>query len=250
MTPDASKQPGPNRQRLDDPAQQMLVFERQLLKRDNVELGATNYLHHGSFITDLIPQAGRDGLHCIDMAHSLTGASESELGALPGRPNQELTAQVYAQLRRIAEVRLSSQRAGHTLQATALVHEAFLKLQGHPSIFAGDRGHFYRVAAEAMRQILIDHARSKACQKRGGVNRRAMTDVANLACEQDPEEILALEEAIRRFEKVQPRSAEVVKLRFFAGLSVEETADVTGLSVRTVNREWKFARAWLFKELG
>jgi RNA polymerase sigma factor (TIGR02999 family) len=160
-----------------------------------------------------------------------------------------LTAQVYAQLRRIAEVRFSAQQVGHTLQATALVHEAFLKLQRHPSVFAGDRGRFFRVAAEAMRQILIDHARAKGRQKRGGPSRRSMADVAELAAEQNPDEIMALDEALRRFEKVQPRAAEIVKLRFFAGLSVEETAEVTGLSVRTVNREWKFARAWLYKSL-
>ncbi len=188
--------------------------------------------------------------YTASMATSPTEASGSELGVLQGGIQQDLTAQVYAQLRRIAEVRFSSQQAGHTLQATALVHEAFLKLQKHPSIFAGDRRHFFRVAAEAMRQILIDHARTKGRQKRGGANRRAIGDVADLAAEQDPEEIMALEEAIRRFEKVQPRAAEVVTLRFFAGLSVEETAEVTGLSVRTVNREWKFARAWLYKELG
>jgi RNA polymerase sigma factor (TIGR02999 family) len=184
------------------------------------------------------------------MSDAPSSASESQLDPLPVNLQQDLTAQVYNQLRRIAEVRFSRQQAGHTLQATALVHEAFLKLQKHPSVFAGDQRHFYRVAAEAMRQILIDHARSKGCQKRGGANRRAIGDVAELAAEQDPEEIMALEEAIRRFEKVQPRAAEVVNLRFFAGLSVEETAEATGLSVRTVNREWKFARAWLYKELG
>lgn len=161
----------------------------------------------------------------------------------------DLTAEVYAQLRRVAEIRLAGQRAGHTLQATALVHEAFLKLQSHPSIFAADRGYFFRVAAEAMRQILVDHARRRGRQKRGGGCRRSMGDVADLAAENSGEEIMALEEAIRRFEQAEPRAAEVVKLRFFAGLSVEETAEVTGLSVRTVNRDWKFARAWLYKAM-
>jgi len=185
------------------------------------------------------------------MASPLRSASDPKTGAPRVSSEQDLTAQVYAQLRRIAEVRLSSQQAGHTLQATALVHEAFLKLQKHPSALLGERAHYFRIAAEAMRQILIDHARARGRQKRGGAaNRRSMRDVAELAAEQDPEEILALEEAIRRFEKAQPRAAEVVKLRFFAGLSVEETAETTGLSVRTVNREWKFARAWLFRELG
>jgi len=161
----------------------------------------------------------------------------------------DLSTQVYEQLHRIAVHRIATQQTGHTLQATALVHEAYLKLQDHPQLAAIERGHFFRLAAEAMRQVLIDHARSKARQKRGGGRRRAMSDVAQLAAEQDSDEIMALEEAIRRFEQAEPRAAEIVKLRFFAGLSVEDTAQVTGLSVRTVNREWKFARAWLFNAL-
>ena len=163
---------------------------------------------------------------------------------------QSLSTQVYERLHRIAVNRLAGQPAGHTLQATALVHEAYLKIQAVPALSAIDRAHFFRLAAEAMRQVLIDHARSKGRQKRGGGGRRrAMSDVAQLAAEQDPDEIMALEEAVQRFEGEQPRAAEIVKLRFYAGLSIEETADVTGLSVRTVNREWKFARAWLFNAL-
>lgn len=164
-------------------------------------------------------------------------------------PSPDLSAQIHDQLRQIASVRLATQKPGHTLQATALVHEAYLKLRQHPSLFAADPAHFYRVAAEAMRQILIDHARARVSQKRGGGNRRVVADVAELAADQDPAEIMALEEAIRRFEEVEPRAAEIIKLRFFAGLTVEETAEVTGLSVRTVNREWTFARAWLYKAL-
>src|SRR3954452_7250557 len=161
----------------------------------------------------------------------------------------DLSTKIHEQLRQIATVRLASQKPGHTLQATALVHEAYLKLRHHPSLFTADPAHFYRVAAEAMRQILIDHARARASQKRSGGNRRAVADVAELAADQDPAEIMALEEAIRRFEQVEPRAAEIIKLRFFAGLTVEETAEVTGLSVRTVNREWTFARAWLYRAL-
>ena len=177
--------------------------------------------------------------------------ADSPRGSDPARENvrQDLPAQVYAQLRRIAAGRLASQAPGHTLQATALVHEAFLKLQQHPSVFKVERAHFFRVAAEAMRQILVDHARSKGRQKRGGDRRRAIADVAQLAAEQCSDEIMALEEAVCRFEQIYHRAAEVVKLRFFAGLSVEETAEVTGMSIRTVNREWKFARAWLYKAL-
>lgn len=167
----------------------------------------------------------------------------------PNPIEKDLSTQVYAQLHRIAAARLRSQNTGYSLQATALVNEAFLKLRGSPQLQFVDRNHFYRVAADAMRQILIDHARSGARLKRGGSHRRTMSDVAQLAAEQDSDEIMALEEAMRRFEVIEPRAAEVVKLRFFGGLSVEETAEVTGLSVRTVNREWKFARAWLFNAL-
>lgn len=142
------------------------------------------------------------------------------------------------------------ERAGHSLQATELVHEAFLKLQSHPSLLVADRARFFHAAADAMRRILIDHARTRGRQKRGGGMKRAVSDVAELAAEQDPEQILALDEAIHRLEAEEPRSAQVLKLRFFTGLSVAETAEVIGLSERTVKREWQFARAWMFRALG
>jgi RNA polymerase sigma factor (TIGR02999 family) len=183
------------------------------------------------------------------MSDTALDAQVSEPTSPGARVDQDLSTQVYQQLHRIAVNRLAAQSAGHTLQATALVHEAYLKIQALPALAAIDRSHFFRLAAEAMRQVLVDHARSKGRQKRGGGHRRTMSDVAQLAAEQDSDEIMALEEAIQRFEGIEPRAAEVVKLRFFAGLSVEETAEVTGLSVRTINREWKFARAWLFNAL-
>jgi RNA polymerase sigma-70 factor (ECF subfamily) len=161
----------------------------------------------------------------------------------------ELTEKVYEQLRAIARAKLAQQPAGHTLQATALVHEAFLKLREHSSIISAEPGRFFHAAAQAMRQILIDHARARGRVKRGGGVRREFADVAELADENDPEEILALDEAISRLEQVEPRAAEVVKLRFFAGLTVEETAAVLEMSERTVKREWQYARAWLFRAL-
>jgi RNA polymerase sigma factor (TIGR02999 family) len=183
------------------------------------------------------------------MSKPAAGRSLSEPQSAAAPIGNDLSTAVYAQLHRIAANRLRGQSAGHSLQATALVNEAFLKLKGSPQLEVVDRHHFYRLAAEAMRQILVDHARSKARQKRGGKRQRTMADVAQLAAEQDSDQIMALEEAMRRFEAIEPRAAEIVKLRFFAGLSVEETAEVTGLSVRTVNREWKFARAWLYSAL-
>ena len=162
----------------------------------------------------------------------------------------ELTAQVYEQLRAIARSRLEGQAPGHTLQATALVHEALLKLRDHPSIVAGDRALFFHSAARAMRQILVDHARAKGRSKRGGGGaRRELADVAQLAVENDVEQILALDEAITRLEQEDPVAASVVRLRFYAGLSVEETAEVLAVSQRTVKREWQFARAWLYRAL-
>jgi RNA polymerase sigma factor (TIGR02999 family) len=161
-----------------------------------------------------------------------------------------LLGQVYEQLRAIARARMANERAGHSLQATELVHEAFLKLQNHPSLLQADRRRFFHAAAEAMRRILIDHARGKGRAKRGGGMKRAVTDVAELAVEQDADEILALDEAVHRLEKEEPTSAQVLKLRFFTGLSVAETATVLGISERTVKREWQFARAWLFRVLG
>jgi RNA polymerase sigma factor (TIGR02999 family) len=158
--------------------------------------------------------------------------------------------QMYDELRRIARARLREQPVEHTLQTTALVHEAFLKLHG--STATGDNRHFLRLATEAMRQILIDHARAKDRLKRGGkqMRRQEITDIASLTVNSDSDAILALEDALCRLEKVDPNAAEVIALRFFTGLSIAETAEVTGLSGTTVNRKWKFARAWLFKEMG
>ncbi len=157
--------------------------------------------------------------------------------------------EVYEELRRIAQAHLKGQPPGHTLQTTALVHEAFLKLRG--SKRTAGRAQFLHLAADAMRQILVDHARGKRRVKRGGgkLQRQELADVAVLAVNPDSDTILALEEAICRLEIASPRVAEVIKLRFFTGLSVEETAAATGLSQSTVHRHWRFARAWLYDAL-
>ena len=165
----------------------------------------------------------------------------------------DLLTQVYKQLRSIAQRQLSLEAPGHTLQATALVHEAYLKLQNHASSLASDKPRFLMAAAEAMRRILIDHARTRRRIKRGGPDaKRSMTDigdVADLAADHDPDQIMILDEAICRLEQVDARSAQVVKLRFYAGLSVEETAEAIGISTQKVKRDWQFARAWLFRVL-
>jgi RNA polymerase sigma factor (TIGR02999 family) len=162
---------------------------------------------------------------------------------------EELLALVYEHLRQIARQRMAGERAGHTLQATALVHEAFLKLIGDEEISWENRGHFYAAAAQAMRRILIDHARRRSAEKRGGACKRLPLSVVDLATETDPAQVMALEEAMTELEASDPRAASVVRLRFFAGLDVEETASVLGLSERTVMRDWAYARAILFEKL-
>jgi RNA polymerase sigma factor (TIGR02999 family) len=156
---------------------------------------------------------------------------------------------VYEQLRSLAQRALCGEAPGHTLQATALVHEAFLKMVGPRELPWQNRAHFFAAAAEAMRQILVDHARKRAARKRGGAEaRRAAIDLAGLpdpACEQQAAGFLILDEAIARLRGVDPHAAAVVHLRYFAGLSVDETASALGVSAPTVKRSWAFARGWL-----
>lgn len=170
------------------------------------------------------------------------GKSESEKAA-------RLLPLVYEQLRSSAQQCLRMERAGHTLQATALVHEAFMKLVGPRQVPWRSRAHFYSAAAEAMRQILIDHARSKARLRRGGGEaRRAALDLTGLPdpnSELESAGFLVLNDAIERLEAVDPKAAAVVRLRYFAGLEIEETAAALGVSPSTVKRDWVFARAWL-----
>ena len=161
---------------------------------------------------------------------------------------------VYEQLRAIAQQRMVQERADHTLQATALVHEAYIRLVGDADVSWANRAHFFAAAAEAMRRILIEHARSRARQKRGGDGDgraaiRRPLNVLDLAQDQDPAQILMLDEAISRLSEQDPDAAQVVRLRFYAGLSVDETAAALGVSPSTVDREWAFARAFLHRAL-
>ena len=170
-------------------------------------------------------------------------------GSAPAQRFEQLLPLVYEELRAAAQRLLRSERAGHTLQATALVHEAFLKLVGPREVPWQNRGHFYAAAAEAMRRILVDHARAKGASRRGGPEaRRAALDLAGLpdpASEQESAGFLILDEAIARLQAVEPEAAAVVRLRYFAGLSVDETAAALAVSAPTVKRAWAFARAWL-----
>lgn len=166
------------------------------------------------------------------------------------RAPSELLDLVYAQLRAIAQQRMAGERRSHTLQATALVHEAYVRLLGKEDAVWAGRGHFFRAAAEAMRKILIDHARARNADKRGGGKAAlSIMNVADLAEEGDPAGILALDDAMVRLEAVDRQAAEVVRLRFYAGLSVETVAGALDISPRTVRRDWAFARAWLREAL-
>jgi RNA polymerase sigma factor (TIGR02999 family) len=163
------------------------------------------------------------------------------------RPNaaEELLPLVYEELQAMAQRRMREERAGHTLQATALVHEVYVRLVAGESPEWESRAHFFRVAAEAMRRVLIDHARRKRSLKRGGDRKAQPLSDIDLAIDEDPEQIIALDEALSRLESEDERAAEIVKLRFFAGMSVEDTARALEISERTVMREWAFARARL-----
>jgi RNA polymerase sigma factor (TIGR02999 family) len=156
---------------------------------------------------------------------------------------------VYDQLRRIAQQRMLDERPGHTLQATALVHEAYLRLLRDENPTWSSRAHFYVAAAQAMQRILIEHARGKKRLKRGGGRRPTAADVVDLAGDDNLEEVVALQQAIDRLAEEDPRAALVTRLRFYAGLTVEETARALQLSERTVMREWTYARAWLHDAL-
>ena len=155
---------------------------------------------------------------------------------------------VYDELRAIAG-NLFKHQPGQTLQPTALVHEAFLKLVDQSGAAWQDRAHFMAVAAKAMRHVLIDHARERGAAKRGGGWKRVTLDVADGASEAKPIDLLALDEALGRLGELDSRQASVVEMRFFAGLSVRETAEVLGVSQRTVELDWKMARAWLSRAL-
>ncbi len=156
---------------------------------------------------------------------------------------------VYGQLRLAADQVLRAERPGHTLVPTALVHEAYLKLVGSGGIPAIDRGHFLAIAARAMRQILVDHARQRRTRKRGDGAVPVALDVALPDRAMPADELVALDDALERLSGMNPRLRSVVELRFFAGMSEEEIAAVLGITTRTVQRDWARARAWLYREV-
>jgi RNA polymerase sigma factor (TIGR02999 family) len=165
------------------------------------------------------------------------------------RSTNDLLPLVYQELRRMAAHKMASEPAGHTLQPTALVHEAWLQLVDAPNQSWQNRAHFFGAAAEAMRRILIDRARRKSRQRRGSGAEHLAVDELEIASPAPDEHLLALNDALDRFATLEPQQAELVKLRYFVGLKIEEAADILGISEATAKRWWTYARAWLFNEI-
>lgn len=168
--------------------------------------------------------------------------------------NQDVAGQlvplIYDELRRIAGAQMRRERAGHTLQATAVVHEAYMRLAGEQQIPWQNRAHFFAIAARVMRQVLLDYARQRHAGKRGGEGaQKVEIDGEFLAAANRIEDIVALDEVVTRLSELDQQQGRIVELRFYAGLSVEETAEVMGISDSTVKREWRLAKAWLHREL-
>ena len=181
-----------------------------------------------------------------DVTHILSAIERGD-----ARAAEELLPLVYKELRKLAAQRLSHEKPGQTLQATALVHEAYLRLVGgEKSQHWDSRGHFFAAAAEAMRRILVDSARRKQRPKHGGDLARVDLDQVPSVTDPHSEDLLALDEALARLAVEEPLKAELVKLRYFAGLSVEEAARTLGISQATAKRYWAYARAWLYSEIG
>ncbi|HUN82325.1 MAG TPA: sigma-70 family RNA polymerase sigma factor [Phycisphaerae bacterium] len=181
------------------------------------------------------------------------GGNESSQRSPGDRPPGDLLDVVYDELRALASAYLSKERSDHTLQTTALVHEAWLRLSQRQDRRFDDRAHFFRAAALAMRRILLHHAEKRAAQKRGG-GQRGMSMDEKIEAPGGPDtnwvEILALNDALKRLAEVDAQKAQVVELRYFGGCSIEETAEALGIGTATVERDWRFARAWLRNALG
>jgi RNA polymerase sigma factor (TIGR02999 family) len=181
-----------------------------------------------------------------DVTRLLLRVSEGD-----GEAMHRLFPVVYAELQRIARARLRHERPGHTLNTLALVHEAYERLVDQTRVAWQDRGHFYAVAAQVMRRVLVDWARARHAQKRGGGDAPLPLDAlpAEPAAPAQPETLLALDRALDRLALLSERQARVVECRYFAGLSLEETAEALGVSRTTVKDDWKLARTWLYREL-
>jgi RNA polymerase sigma factor (TIGR02999 family) len=157
---------------------------------------------------------------------------------------------VYDELRHLASSYLRQERSDHTLQPTALVHEAYLRLVDQKNVHWKDKGHFFAITAQLMRRILVDHARSHLAEKRGSGAAKVPLEDAVVMSNERPDDLLAVDESLTRLGRMDPQQARIVELRIFAGLSVEDTADLLGISPATVKRDWSMAKAWLSLEIG
>lgn len=162
---------------------------------------------------------------------------------------QQLNTRVYAELRQLAASFLNREQPGHTLRPTGLVHEAFVKMVGQHNVDFQGRTHFFALAAQAMRRILVDHARKKKRIKRGGQLKRVSFEEELVISPDNDEDLLAVDEVLNRLSELDPRQAQIVEMRFFGGMTVTEVAEFMGLSRRTIEREWTMARAWLRQQL-
>jgi len=183
-------------------------------------------------------------LHMSDVTRILVAIEQGD-----ARAADRLLPLVYQELRRLAAQKLSRERPGQTLQATALVHEAYIRLVGNEARNWNSRGHFFSAAAEAMRRILIDNARRKQRLKHGGGQQRVELEDADLAIEEPSDNLLTLDEALVKLTEEDQVVAELVKMRYFAGLTIEQAAEILGISRRTADRYWAYARAWLYQEI-
>jgi RNA polymerase sigma factor (TIGR02999 family) len=174
----------------------------------------------------------------------LIGWSKGDKEAL-----DKLLPLVYNELHRQAAAYLRRERVGHTLQTTALIHEAYVRLVDQRNVHWQNRAHFFGIAAQLMRRILVDHARTKKRVKRGGSDIRVSFSEANIKVEAKDLDIVALDEALERLARIDEQQSRIVELRFFSGLTVEETGEVLGISAATVKRDWSMAKAWLHREI-
>ncbi len=179
-----------------------------------------------------------------DVTQLLIAATDGKTDALA-----RLMPIVYDELHRIAQIHMRGERSGHTMSATALVHEAYMKLVDLNRIQWQNRAHFFAMSSRAMRRILVNYAHQRRAQKRGGDRRRVTLDEALILSEEYGEDIIALDEALNRLSALNERHSQVVECRFFAGMNIDETAEALGISVATVKRDWNLARAWLNREL-
>ena len=173
----------------------------------------------------------------------------TDCGSLCVASLDELIPIVYDELRRLARHYLNNERADHSLQPTALVHEVYLRLNGQKNVQWKSRAHFFSVATQMMRRILIDHAKGLQRNKRGAGAIKLSLDEVIILSDEGSIELIALDEALTKLSVIDPRKSHVVELRYFGGMSVEETAEILGVSRKTVMREWAMARAWLYREL-